>query len=99
MDLALGAQQAIHIAPIAIPANARNISMSHDIEGMYQQLKIGGTPWRSRAGDKLQQQCNYKACHRDGKSHSGMCLSYGLPGTGKFSSTSKKQSLICLSST
>jgi hypothetical protein len=39
------------------------------------------------------------ACHRDGKSHSGMCLSYGLPGTGKFSSTSKKQSLVCLSST
>ena len=39
------------------------------------------------------------ACHRDGKSHSGMFLSYGLPGTGKFSSTSKKQSLVCLSST
>ena len=37
------------------------------------------------------------ACHRDGKSHSGMCLSYGLPGTGKFSSTSKKQSLVSLS--
>ena len=28
-----------------------------------------------------------------------MCLSYGLPGTGKISSTSKEQSLICLSST
>jgi hypothetical protein len=36
MDLALGAKQAIHIAPIAIQANARNISMSHDIESMYQ---------------------------------------------------------------
>ena len=32
-------------------------------------------------------------------SHSGMCLSYGLPGTGKFSSTNKEQSLVCLSST
>ena len=52
-----------------------------------------------RAGDKLQQLCNYKACHSDGKSHSGMCLSYGLPGTGKFSSTNKKRSLVCLSST
>ena len=28
-----------------------------------------------------------------------MCLSYGLPCTGKFSSTSKEQSLVCLSST
>ena len=28
-----------------------------------------------------------------------MCLFYGLPGTGKFSSASKKQSLVCLSST
>ena len=33
------------------------------------------------------------------RSHPGMCLSYGLPGTGKFSSTSKEQSLVWLSST
>ena len=39
------------------------------------------------------------ACHRDGKSHSGICLSYGLPGTGKFYSSSKKQTVVCLSST
>jgi hypothetical protein len=39
------------------------------------------------------------ACHRDGKSHSGICLSYGMPDTGKFSCTSKKQTLVCLSST
>ena len=43
------------------------------------------------------------ACHRDGQSHSGICFAYGtphsIPVTGKFSSTSKKQSLVCLSST
>jgi hypothetical protein len=39
------------------------------------------------------------ACHRDGKSHSGICLSYGMPDNGKFSCTSKKQTLVCLSST
>jgi len=43
------------------------------------------------------------AYHRDGQSHSGICLAYGTPNsvlsTGKFSSTSKKQSIVCLSST
>ena len=43
------------------------------------------------------------ACHRDGQSHSGICFAYGTPHslltTGKFSSTSKKQSIVCLSST
>jgi len=39
------------------------------------------------------------ACHRDGRSHSGTCLAYGSTTTGKFSSTSKKQSVTCLSST
>ena len=43
------------------------------------------------------------ACHTDGRSHSGICFAYGTPHslltTGKFSSTSKKQTVVCLSST
>ena len=43
------------------------------------------------------------ACHRDGHSHSGICFAYASPTsiqhTAKFSSSSKKQSLVCLSST
>ena len=43
------------------------------------------------------------ACHRNGHSHSGICFAYATPdtvhNTGKFSTTSKKQSVVCLSST
>jgi hypothetical protein len=43
------------------------------------------------------------ACHRDGHSHSGICFAFGdaqsVLTTGKFSSTSKKQTVVCLSST
>ena len=43
------------------------------------------------------------ACHRNGHSHSGICFAYATPdtvhNTGKFSSTSKKQGVVCLSST
>ena len=43
------------------------------------------------------------ACHRNGHSHSGICFAYASPDTvhtsGKFSSTSKKQGVVTLSST
>ena len=36
------------------------------------------------------------ACHRDGKSHSGMCLSYGLRGTGKQVQQYQQEAVSCL---
>jgi hypothetical protein len=37
--------------------------------------------------------------HRDSKSHTGICYSYGDEGTGKFYSASQKQKTVTLSST
>jgi hypothetical protein len=39
------------------------------------------------------------ACHRDSKSHSGMCFSYGTAPTGAFFSQSRKQTTVATSST
>ena len=38
-------------------------------------------------------------CHRDSKSHSGICFTYGEPSTGAFFSSSKKQTTVSTSST
>jgi hypothetical protein len=38
-------------------------------------------------------------CHRDSKSHSGICFTYGEPNTGAFFSSSKKQTTVSTSST